>query len=158
RNLQTGRPIAGKALEGTLQQASLSREIETNRFDIGPYLARINVLGIVPTVLCMMGLFSSLISLTRTFFSQQAEVPGTALAALIVFVSLLGYTAFLIQYPSLKDGDTIKASYLLQIFPFLAVLGAATLDQLAQSRPKLRPVSLIILLAFFAHNLPVLLT
>ena len=42
----------------------------------------------------------------------------------VVVVSLVGYMWFVIRYPSLGKGDTIKAIYLLHIFPSLAILGA----------------------------------
>jgi hypothetical protein len=41
-----------------------------------------------------------------------------------VGVSVIGYLWFLIRFPVLDEGDTVKASYLLHIFPPLALLTA----------------------------------
>src|SRR5262249_3011755 len=43
---------------------------------------------------------------------------------LVVGVSVIGYLWFLIRFPVLNEGDTIKASYMLHIFPPLALLTA----------------------------------
>ena len=72
----------------------------------------------------------------------------------VVVVSLVGYMWFVIRYPSPGKGDTIKAIYLLHIFPSLAILGAYLLAQIRKTNPYLSRLSLALLLAISIHNFP----
>ena len=72
----------------------------------------------------------------------------------VVVVSLVGYMWFVIRYPSLGKGDTIKGTYLLHMFPSLAILGACLLGQIRKTKPYLSRLSLALLLAISIHNFP----
>ena len=61
---------------------------------------------------------------TRAMFGIGGDHRGWALLAMVVASSLLGYLAFAIRFPNLGTGDTIKATYMLQVVPLLAILGA----------------------------------
>jgi hypothetical protein len=71
---------------------------------------------------------------------------------------MLGYMWFLIMYPNLGKGDTIKATYTLHIFPYLGLLFA---DLLRKIRRKAELVYWVIMVGLglcFLHNLPASVT
>ena len=120
-----------------------------------------NLLALLPTALLLAGLIAGLVDIFRYIgIRPQTNFQITqALLALIVLFSFLGYAWFLIRYPSLGVGNTIKATYLIQVFPLLAVLGAYFLKQIKEQRwPYIERIVPIILVVIFLYNLPVLVT
>lgn len=86
----------------------------SNLNTIGNYLGKVNLFSI----------FASSVFITSIFFakplynklnSNRYTVTMNFIFFGIVF-SILGYLYFLIKYPSFPSGDTIKATYLLQLF------------------------------------------
>jgi hypothetical protein len=78
--------------------------------------------------------------------------------ALVTLASFLGYFAFLILYPDLGKGDTIKATYMLQVFPFLAVLGAELLVSVRDRSAAVYHLLAALLAVSAALNAPLLFT
>jgi F0F1-type ATP synthase membrane subunit a len=70
----------------------------------------------------------------------------------IILSTLIGYLWFLIQYPS-PDGDTIKATYVLQIFPFMALLIGSVGARLSESNSRIYPFIFSLFVFTFVHNL-----
>jgi hypothetical protein len=92
----------------------------------------------------------------------RADIPVTAtatiaLSAAIVLCTFFGYLLFVFRYTD-ASCDTIKACYLLQTAPFLALLAAALLDRFTNSRPRTAIVVAAVLLLMWLHNLPAMLT
>ncbi len=83
--------------------------------------------------------------------------PWRSLAMLAVLVSLAGYAWFLIRYPHPR-GATIKATYILQVFPFAALLGADLLEWVRDRQRRAWSVLLFVLILVIGHNLPALVT
>ncbi|MGQ9556192.1 MAG: hypothetical protein ACUVWR_18990 [Anaerolineae bacterium] len=81
-----------------------------------------------------------------------------SLLTIMTVASLAGYFCFLLLYPSIGKGDTIKATYQLQVFPFLAMLGGDVAAYLRGRCARAYFVIMIALTIVFAHNLPVLIT
>ena len=79
------------------------------------------------------------------------------LATCVVLVSLIGYGWFLIKYPH-SVGDTIKAMYVLQIFPLLSMLTGAVLVQLRHYHGWAYTVLVGSYAVVTAHNLAMLVT
>ena len=73
--------------------------------------------------------------------------------------SLAGYLWFLVQYRSPASGDTIKATYMMQVFVTLPLLAAEPLNWLQQAHRTcfLYHYSCALLLVW-AHNLPAMIT
>ena len=72
-----------------------------------------------------------------------------------MLLSLAGYLWFLISYPVPGSGTTLKATYLLLIFPILALLAG----DLAGRLPKrYRAAALALIFACALHNSPVFFT
>ena len=82
----------------------------------------------------------------------------TLLLILFVIFSLAVFGWFLIRYPDLNKGDTIKATYTLHAFPVLAILASQPLTSVVRRWPSILPVTLVILALVFIHNLPAMLT
>ena len=111
---------------------------------IGGYLGRVNLFSIIPFLIFVISFFkvkSNNLNREVVFYTKYS----------IIF-SLIGYTWFLIMYPELPSGDTIKATYMLQIFFLLAFLSAIYTDQIKHRNIKLYILLNVILLLVFSHN------
>ena len=78
---------------------------------IGKYLGRVNIFSTIPFFLLVVSFFKvKLNNLNResVFYIKYS----------IIF-SIIGYSWFLIMYPEIPTGDTIKSTYMLQIFFFI---------------------------------------
>lgn len=89
--------------------------------------------------------------------AARARVAALAFASAALFCTLAGFLWFVVQYTD-TSGDTIKASYILQAFPFLALLAAAWLRRLLDRRPRAAAVVVAVLMAAWAHNAQAMLT
>lgn len=90
-------------------------------------------------------MLSSLRDWRKNVLTERSSALINTSSALLVLASLAGYFWFLLSYPNLGKGDTIKATYMLQIFPFLALGGAQLLEWLRTRRPRLWGACLIYL-------------
>jgi hypothetical protein len=77
---------------------------------------------------------------------------------MVIGLSIIGYAGFLLRYPNPHKGDTIKASYLLHIFPLVAVLGGEFLQSLRRKSPHGYLGLMILWSISLLHNAPVFLT
>jgi hypothetical protein len=88
--------------------------------------ARQMVVGLVPSVLALAGIFAlALLAIAR-------RSPTIALLPLTALAVAAAYTLFAVRYPS-TDGDTIKGTYLLMALPAASVGLAFVVDAL---RPR----------------------
>ena len=129
----------------------------SNRTAMASYLGRVNLLALVPTLLVVAGIALAAPSLgpsLRRGGSRRTRC--RALLFTLVTTSLLGYMWFLIAYPNLGKGDTIKATYVLHALPLAAILGADLLIRLRDLCPALYHLLLVVLLASAVHNFPTL--
>ena len=156
----TGRYVQGHGLEIALADPVSAAKLETNRYTIARYLGRAQLLALIPTfaLLCGLGL-----GLRRAWSwlaarKDSAELPLEALAVAIILASFAGYLWFLIMYPMPDKGDTIKATYMLQTMPFLALLGAGWKRNLTMRRPRLSRILGAALSLVYLHNAGLLFT
>jgi len=154
---------------------------------MGKYLGRVNVAGLFPSTLYLLGLFGGFTALARLALNTQMGIKvryrlekaftslkiravpregfqgGTrdlalALFVMIVIFSFAGYAWFLIRYPNPGKGDTIKAGYVLHVFPFLALMAGDLLERL-RKRSNLLYIGVLVLLTLLTiHNLSAMLT
>lgn len=161
-----GRYLEQAEWEGTIEQKRDRPWLVTNRFSLAPYLGRVNLLSLVPSALGLLGLGLGLRTLRRLPAAHLA--PGEAASALLgltVALSLLGYFTVLLTLRTLEIpgqprslGTTIKASYVLQIFPWLALLGADAAARLRERRPRAFRILAAALVLVALHNAPTLIT
>jgi len=134
--------------------------VESNLKRMVPYLARVNRVSLLPTGIMLIGLASGVATIIRLAQRREAISPSQAVllfATIAVIGTLAGYVWFLANYADDSD-DTVKGVYVLQMFPFLAVLGAVVLDRVAVARPRLGVVVTVVLTLVWLHNLPAMRT
>jgi hypothetical protein len=160
RTPATGEWVSGLPFRYAFEPERVSVGQTVNRFRMAPYLGRVNLVSMLPTIFLLLALTLSIPVLARSLrapsFSPQEA--ATVLAFLVVGFSVAGYLWFLIRYPELAKGDTIKASYLLHMFPFLALLGGLLLERVRAHRQSLYVWAVVLLAAVWAHNLPACVT
>jgi hypothetical protein len=145
---------------GRIQKGSVQKHLtESNLAEMIPYLARVNRVSLMPSAIMLFGLgmgVGTVLRLARlgSVSSSQAVI---AFATTAVIATLAGYLWFLVHYADDSD-DTVKGVYVLQIFPFLALLGAMVLDRVRQRYPRTGVVLAVLLAGVWVHNLPAMLT
>jgi len=134
--------------------------LQVNRDIMGPYLGRVNIVSIFPTIFLMGGLVLGAVSLVKALHKNNLEPEHLFRAFLFcgILFSMLGYFWFLISYPNLETGVTNKPTYMIQAFMLLLVLAADLLERLNAYKPLLFRISMLILAFIFVHNLPALIS
>ncbi|TDI12092.1 MAG: hypothetical protein E2P04_06485 [Acidobacteria bacterium] len=156
----TGEWVSGLPFRFAFEPRRVPDGLTTNRFRIAPYLGRVNLVSLLPTTFLLLAFSLGIPAMVQTLRSRDTSPTqaATLLAFLIVAVSAVGYSWFLIQYPELDKGDTIKATYMLHVFPCLALLGGLLLERVRREKPKYYLLTVVLLAAVWAHNLPACIT
>ena len=94
--------------------------LEAN-YEIVPYLGRVNLFALVPTFLFIFGIFYFFVIFKKLNVNQKI-IYSTFL--LCVSFMWIGYMWFLIKYPNYSKGDTIKATFILQLIQLLPFFGS----------------------------------
>ena len=151
-----GRLLFGLDLERAWRDPP--RAWQTNRAAARGALARANRLGVPCTLWLLLALgWSAAAALRRLRLPFDPSQGGEETRALCVSVCLAGLTAyavFLIGFPELQRGDTLKASYLLHLLPLFALLGAALLERVRRWHPRVALMVALALALSLAANLP----
>jgi len=113
------------------------------------YLGWVNRVALVPTAVLLAGLVVGARELQRFAVRgrMDAHTQGVALVFLLAASTLIGYLWFVISYPRADDGDTVKATYVFQIVPLLALLGGEALVRLRSLARAAFAVSCALLVA-----------
>jgi hypothetical protein len=132
--------------------------LETNYYAFSVYLGRVNLVALFPSLLAGCSVFFALFQLfSRPSIENSFEKKASVYLLLAMAISLAGYGWFLIQYPS-DRGDTIKATYLLHIFPYLAVLVGSLMSWIERKSRRLYILLLGGLGLVFLFNLPAMVS
>ncbi len=154
---RTGTYLNGYRLNEILRTGDRPPWLETNYEAMGAYLGRVNLVSLFPSLLMVAALGRAAVRLGRgtlTPVRREAYI----LLLLAIATTAAGYFWFLIMYPSYDKGDTIKATYILQLFPAVAVLTGEYLASLRDRFPRLSRLVWLGLALTFVHNLPATLT
>lgn len=158
RNPHTGAIISGAGLEPQWYDSggSLPSWMETNRAGMGRYLGRVNAAALMPSLILLFGFAMGARRWARWLAAENPSPADrvAALAFMAVVFSLAGYFYFLLMFPKHHEGDTIKATYMLQIFPLLALLAGLALSDWRARRPRIFSAVIVLLLLVMIHNLP----
>lgn len=158
KNGINGEFVSGKSLDRIFTREGIPDWLETNYEPMSKYLGRVNLVAIFPSIIALTSLVvAGLKSLNRDHITPHQRDINIFLV-LIIGTTMVGYFLFLVMYPNPEKGDTIKASYVLQIFPTLAILVGLLLDNLQKIS---RPIYYMILTGLclcFVHNLPAMVT
>lgn len=162
KNSATGKYVSPKEWERYLTSAtSLPADTQTNRFTMNRYLGRVNLVSLLPSAILASGLVYGLVMAWRLFRKEHPEAPAEALFLflLIVLFSMAGYGWYLLRYQNHGvGGDLIKATHMLQIFPFLGLLGGEVMGKLHARRPRLWLWLMVAIGVVALHNLPAMVT
>jgi 4-amino-4-deoxy-L-arabinose transferase-like glycosyltransferase len=162
KDTTTGRYLSGKEQERVLGSGTpLPAHMVTNRFTLNRYLGEVNLVSLLPSLILIGGLVYSVIMLRRLLQKERPEPAAEAslLFLLIVVFSMAGYTWYLLRYQHAgAGGDLIKATHMMQIFPFLGLLGGQLLARLDARQPRLWLGLMILLGVVLLHNLPAMVT
>ena len=116
--------------------------------------------ALAPTIVMLVGLGGGAGSLVRAWSENETRMRDAvaALSVLVAVSSALVYFWFLLMYPRPEQGDTIKATYLLHVFPFAALLAGEVMATMAERSPRLYRATAAALGVFALHDLPLLFT
>lgn len=107
-------------------------------------------IGLLPSLLAVGGWLALLVAALRR------RAPALLLAALLPGLGLLGYLYFTVGYPT-RDGDVLKATYMLTTAPFWALGFGYALDAAARRGRAARVALVVVLVASALLSLPFLL-
>ncbi|MEW6736130.1 MAG: hypothetical protein AB1489_32855, partial [Acidobacteriota bacterium] len=126
------------------------------------YLGRVNLVSLPASAILLAGFMLGSIYLFILVFTQfnraHTQINGLALFPIIITISLIGYFWFQIRFPHIVDGETIKATYMLHIFPFLAMLGGELIERAREKNSYFYVLLLILLGLTILHNISVMLS
>jgi hypothetical protein len=132
-----------------------------NQEQITPYLGRVNAVSLFPSLIFLGGLLTGVVSTVRLFRKRPEESSRNLFYAFLVLfevISFLMYFYFLLSYPDLDRGATIKATYMIHALMVLPILGAEFLEKIRGFKYQVYVVCMVLLGLVFLHNLPAMIT
>ena len=122
-------------------------DIGRNQLAIGDYLARVNLISIIPTIFIFIGLLRSKLALQKT--NLEKFQPFLNFIKLSALFTIFGYFWFLIKFPV---SDAIKATYLIQFFHLITIPLIFYLNYLQKTKKKRYGFFITTLMLVFVHN------
>jgi hypothetical protein len=159
RNLDTDEFVGGRLLLHHLKKEKPDW-METNLPSVIPYLGKVNLVSLIPSILIVGGILVNFYYFV-VFMKEKrpgVDIAGFSFSGFLLLISAVGYLWFLVQYPKPTKGDTIKATYMLQTIPFIALAAGNFLDQINQKSRLVFGGILFLLGIVFIHNFPVLIS
>lgn len=158
---RTSEHINGRRLTDILSTGRRPAWLQTNYETMGAYLGRVNLVSILPSVLALGSLVVVTIATLRGRNERDPAPPQRAIYGFLLIALgtiVAGFLWFLIMYPSIGKGDTIKATYVLHVFPLVAVFVGAFLDRVERRSPRAYALLLAGLCLVFLHNVSAMLS
>ena len=158
---RTSGHINGRGLADILETGSRPTWLETNYDSMGAYLGRVNLVSLLPSLLALTS-FGVVAATTLGWRVKRRAIPNQRIMLgfllLVITATLAGYMWFLIMYPSLGKGDTIKATYILHIFPLVGVIVGVVLQHVEERSRFLYRLLMGALCLVFLHNIATMVT
>jgi len=117
--------------------------IGRDQSEIGSYLARVNIVSVFTT--------SLIIFMSYLAYKRYKKFDIIQFIQLAIIVSFIGYLIFTIIYPT-TSGDTIKSSYIIQLFNLVIFLASVYFHDLKRENMIVYNTLLIFLLIIYVHN------
>lgn len=130
------------------------RDAEQMRPLIASYLGRVNLAGVLPTIIVLVGVATGFRQWRSVSSAGGRERDLLVLSTAVFATTAVGYFVLLVKYPLLD----VKSSYMLHLAPFLALLAAVAVSGLSRMAPRLGAVTRALLLLVIAHNAPTYVT
>jgi len=118
-------------------------DVGRDQLYIGDYFARINALSLITTSIILVFCI-----LTYKKYRDNYLVQYLTLAILFSF---LGYLIFGISFPN-SSGDTIKATYIIQLFHLIAFFASVYFHDLLKVKRKMYNLFFLTMLIIYFHN------
>ncbi|MBW1786365.1 MAG: glycosyltransferase family 39 protein [Deltaproteobacteria bacterium] len=155
------RYLDGWTLSEILATGQRPAWLETNYDTIGRYLGRVNLVSLFPSALAFMAIFVYFMGITRRRTKEdhrkwEREVSKFLLLGMAS--TMMGYFWFLVMYPSIGKGDTIKTSYVLMILPYVAILTGMLIVKIKKRWNGIYYFTLAALLICFIYNIRAMIT
>ena len=114
-----------------------------NQLMIGDYLARVNIVSLFSTTIIVYFCYLSYKKYKSNFIVQYVNLAWIC--------SLIGYLIFAIMYPT-SSGDTIKSTYIIQVFHLMVFLASIYFYDLKRLNRKIYNGILLTLIVVYIHN------
>ncbi len=149
--------VNGPYIHGMRLNKQPQDHIITNYHTIGKYLGLVNLFCVFPSLLSIAAL---LFCLKEAFSKRQSPERREILIFVLLSIAsvMLGYFWFLVRYPFPPGGYTIKATYIIHVFPFVALCVGVFLSHIEKKRKALSLILLGLLCFVMAHNIPAMIT
>ena len=153
--------LDGKKIAELYSNDTAPGQVKSNYRTIGAYLGRVNLIGLFPSTLAIAALMFALFRILKrnyhtAFITCRKEILTFVLLAIATTIG--GYFWFLIMYPNLEKGTTIKATYVLHIFPYIALLIGDLIEHIKRMQHVLSRLILILFCLISVHNVRVMVT
>jgi len=110
---------------------------------IGDYLGRVSIISIFPTLIIFVFCTLTFKNFKESYFIKYVVIS--------IFISIFGYLIFVISYIE-AGSDTIKASYIIQLFHLLVFLASIYFHKLRNLNKKVYNIVLIFIIIIYIHN------
>jgi hypothetical protein len=153
--------VSGHTLNRLFSEDNPPHWLESNYNTVGAYLGRVNLISIFPSVLALISLVIAAKGMLQKNINDPLIAHQRGIYAFLlleIIISMVGYFWFCIRYPNPENGDTIKATYMLQVFPFVAILVAIYLEKIEKRSHFLYQLIIGGLCCCFIHNIIAMLT
>ena len=135
-----------------------SRSLDTgrNQLLIGDYLARVNIVSLVPSFMLIYSLFFA----KKTIKESDTENCNIFLRYIYYafIISIVGYLWFLIKYPELPTGDTNKATHMIHAFHILGILSVFLIEKIKEKNYSRYSTIVTALIFVFFHNISAMMS
>tara|TARA_B100000579_G_C22772998_1_gene825047 strand:- start:934 stop:1452 length:519 start_codon:yes stop_codon:yes gene_type:complete len=118
-------------------------DIGRNQESIGNYLSNVTSLSIITTILILTYYVKTLRNNKKSFLIQYINYA--------VLFSFFGFLIFAISYP-VSTGDTIKSTYIIQMFHLIVFMASIELEKLKFYDLKKYNFLLTILFGIYVYN------
>ena len=127
--------------------------LEAN-YELVPYLGRVNLLALIPTFLFILGIFYFVINFKNLNINQKIMYSTFLLCVSFMWI---GYMWFVIKYPNYSKGDTIKATFILQLIQLLPFFGSIFVIDNFKSK-RLFNLIYSVIFFIFLYNIPAMIS
>ena len=125
------------------------------------YLGRVNLVSLLPGFFLASAYFYALYRASKQLFKRPSVLTNSALMesllVWVILISFMGYLWFVITFPA-ENGDTIKATYQIQVFVVLPLVAANLLERISGRWPAAFGAAMFVLGLVALHNLPAMMT
>ncbi len=132
-----------------------------NQEQINPYLGRVNAVSVFPSLIYLGGVLIGVYSIIRLFKNRVEERSRNFFYVFLLIFEVVAFSLFmyfLISYPNLTKGDTIKPTYMIHALIVLPLLGAEFLERVREIKYQVYVICMVLLGLVFLYNLPAMIT